>query len=243
LKTPKGQLPPSPDIIDGRSFDRLVNFTDAIVAVAITVLVLPLVALRPRSGETTVWDVINDNTGQLATFMFTFIVVAMMWRIHNRVFRYLAGFDGTIFWLNATWLLLIVFLPWSSSMYGTGIDGFSATAQNIWFSGGEGLGGAGVLYWWNLALLSFIGGAIIAYARRRPALISKDAPEYFQNWSLGRSDKSATGRSYKFTRTRGFVFGVYMFLIGVATLFIPTIAIWLPFGLFFIGFIYRRQEN
>lgn len=213
----------------GRPFDRLISFTDAIVAVAITVLVLPIVELRPRAGESTVWEVINDNIGQLVTFGFTFIVVAFMWRVHNRIFSRLAGFDDTIFWLNLLWLLLIVLLPWSSSMYGTGMDLFRVTAdaQN-WFSGGEGLGGAGLLYWGNLGAISILGGLITAHARRHPELIDEQSPRIFMDTRL--------------VRTRGFIFGVYMVFIGVVSVFVPMIAVWLPFGFFVVGYFFRTQE-
>lgn len=213
----------------GRPFDRLINFTDAIVAVAITVLVLPIVELRPKAGEETVWKVIGDNTGQLVTFTFTFIIVAFMWRIHNRIFSRLAGFDDAIFWMNLMWLVLIVLLPWSSSLYGTGMDSFRVIAGGAnWFSGGEGLGGAGLLYWLNLGAISIIGGLISAHARRHPELIDSDAPRIFVDSPL--------------VRTRGFVYGAYMIGIGVFTIFLPTIAVWLPFGLFVVGYLLRKQE-
>lgn len=213
----------------GRPFDRLINFTDAIVAVAITVLVLPIVELRPKVGEETVWQVISDNNGQLVTFAFTFLITALMWRIHNRIFGRLIGFDDVIFWLNLLWLLLIVILPWSSSMYGTGMDSFRAVAGGAdWFSGGEGLGGAGLLYWLNLGMISLIGGLISAHARRHPELIDPDAARVFMDTPI--------------VRTRGFVFGGYMFFIGVMTLFVPNVAVWLPFGFFLVGYLLRRQE-
>lgn len=213
----------------GRPFDRLINMTDAIVAVAITVLVLPIVDLRPRAGEETVWQVIGDNAGQLITFAFTFVVVAFMWRVHNRIFSRLVGFDDTIFWWNLLWLLLIVFLPWSSSIYGTGMDYFSSSADlDGWFSGGEGLGGAGLLYWLNMGAISIVGGFITAHARRHPELIDPDRPRIFQDSTL--------------VRTRGFVYGVYMIAIGLLTLFFPMVAVWLPFGFFAVGYLLRRQE-
>lgn len=213
----------------GRPFDRLVNITDAIVAVAITVLVLPIVDLRPTQGEETVWQVISDNTGQLVTFVFTFVIVAVMWRIHNRIFSRLAGFDDAIFWLNLMWLLLIVLLPWSSLMYGTGMDSFRQVAGgSSWFSGGEGLGGAGLLYWLNLGAISVLGGFITLHARRHPELIDSDAPRIFRDSPL--------------VRTRGFIFGAYMIFIGLMSLVVPMIAVWLPFGLGFVGYLLRKRE-
>jgi uncharacterized membrane protein len=220
---------PKPIVVQsGRPFDRLINFTDAVVAVAITVLVLPIVELRARGAEQTVWSIMNDNLGQIMTFIWTFIVVALMWQVHNRIFSRLAGFDTTIFWLNILWLLAVVFLPWSSVMYGNGIDGTEAGASPDLWSGGEGLGGAGLLYWMNLAVVSLVSSAIAWHARRNPILIDESAPRIFLDTLL--------------TRSRGVIFGVYFLVTGVATLIIPQIAVWFPLGLFIIGPIIARQE-
>jgi len=222
-------MPNPKRVYGGRQFDRLISFTDGIVAVAITVLVLPIVGLRAKQGELTVWQILNDNSGQITSFLLTFVVVAVMWQVHNRIFSRLAGFDDTIFWLNLLWLVLIVILPWSSSLYGNGIDAFNAgTSTTVWFSGGEGLGGAGLFYWLNLGAISMVSGLITLHARRFPVLIDPNTPHVFIDT--------------KFVRSRGFVFGAYMILVGVLTLIIPSIAVWLPFGLFAIGFALRHQE-
>lgn len=222
-------VPSGSKIQTGRPFERLINFTDAIVAVAITVLVLPIVGIRPAHGEETIWQVISDNSGQLTAFFLTFIIVAVMWRIHNRIFSQLAGFDDAIFWLNLLWLVLIAILPWSSSMYGSGMDSFqAANGGRDWFSGGEGLGGVGLVYWLNLAGISIVGGLVSVHARRTPDLVDADAQRFFANTPL--------------VRMRGFIFGVYMISIGIMTVFLPMIAVWMPFGFFLIGYFLRRQE-
>lgn len=80
----------------GRAFDRLVNFTDAVVAVAITLLLLSVVDIRGTADEQTVWAVIADNAPQVVAFIFTSLVVAAMWLVHNRLFNGLRGFDRTM---------------------------------------------------------------------------------------------------------------------------------------------------
>lgn len=223
MRTPKHSEPKQ-----GRSFDRLINFTDAITAVAITVLVLPIVDLRAQGSEQTVWAIMNDNAGQLTSFVITFLVVAAMWQVHNRIFSRLIGFDDTIFWLNLLWLILIVLVPWSSSLYGAGIDATSE-AETPWFSGGVGLGGAGLFYWGNLAAISAVSNLIAWHARRNPDLIDSAAPTIF--------------RSNAIVHWRGFIFAGYMLLIGVASMVIPSVAIWLPFGIFIVGYVLKRQES
>ncbi len=101
-------------IYSGRAFDRLLNFSDAVVAVAITVLVLPITSLAVTASEQTVWEVLGDHSGQIISFAFTFAVVGVMWWTHNRIFNQLRGFDTAILWLNLAWRLSIAFLPVSS---------------------------------------------------------------------------------------------------------------------------------
>lgn len=220
---------PSPlPVRSRRALDRLVNFTDAVVAVAMTVLVLPLVDLRAQGSEKTVWQIISDNSGLIVTFVFTFIVVGTMWRVHNRVFNRLAGFDAVIFWFNLLWLLSIAFLPWSSVMYGAGLDGTTSGASVQMWSGGEGLGGAGMLYWTNLAVASITASLISWHAHKDPDLIDNDEPRVFADTPL--------------VRARGALFGGYFLLIGIVSLFAPQIALWMPLGIIVLGPIVGRRE-
>lgn len=206
-------------MFDKRSFDRLVNFTDAVVAVAITLLVLSVIDIRPRSGEQTVWQVIGDNSSQLTTFGFTFVVVAVMWQAHLRVFHRLVAFDATIFWLNLMWLIGIVLLPWTSSLYGEGMG-----VANSDFSGGEGLGGTGLLYWLNLTAISVAAALIGVHADRTPRLRDPDVPAV--------------------TRPRrGFIFAGLFVIVGVATVVAPVFGSWLALIFVPLGIILSRIDD
>lgn len=200
----------------GRAFERFVSFTDAVVAVAITLLVLSIIDIRPTSSETTVWEIISDNAGQIVTFTFTFIVVAVMWQVHLRLFNKLQAFDGFVFWLNLLWLIGIVLLPWSSALFGEGVMDASSK-----FSGGEGDGGAGMLYWGNMAVISFAGVAIGRHARTHPELV-------------------IAGSTYLRDYYRGFVFGIAFLAIGVLTVVNPVIGGWGALVLIPVGAIADR---
>lgn len=206
----------------GRAFDRLVTFTDAIVAVAMTVLVLSIVDIRGTSEEMNVWQVINDNSSSIITFAFTFIVVAVMWNVHNRMFNSINGYDNTIFWLNVLWLISIVFLPWPSALYGEGFGIASTDAAN-----GQGTGGAGLLYWANLAVISLTASLITTYVLKHPELLDKDS-------SIDVIEMKRRGQ------WRGYIFFVYFILIGVLSLFIPGIASWLALGIIPMTIILER---
>lgn len=188
---------------EGRSVDRLINFSDAVVAVAVTVLVLPLVDIAgPVEGQT-VWTVIGEHASQIWTFLFTFYVVAVLWLAHNRILNSISRYDPVIFWVNTTWLAAIVLLPWVSAMYG----------ESAW-----GRSGVGLVYWGTMATISLLVSVLGAHLRRHPELLSDDAP---------RLSASAQRRA----ALRGPVLGLYFLLIGVASILTPAIANWLPLGI------------
>jgi TMEM175 potassium channel family protein len=188
---------------EGRSVDRLINFSDAVVAVAVTVLVLPLVDIEgPAEGET-VWTVVGDHASQIWTFLFTFYVVAVLWLAHNRILNAISRYDPAIFWVNTTWLAAIVLLPWVSAMYG----------ESEW-----GRSGVGLAYWGTMATISLLVSALGAHLRRHPELLAAGTP---------RLSAAAQRRA----ALRGPVLGLYFLLIGVASMVTPAIASWLPLGI------------
>jgi uncharacterized membrane protein len=102
----------------GRGFDRLVNFSDAVVAIAITLLVLPMV--DSVSGEATgsARRLLEDNGSRLFAFALSFAVIATFWLAHRRLFEAIDGYTGPLLWANMAWLLSIVFLPFPTEMVG-----------------------------------------------------------------------------------------------------------------------------
>lgn len=188
---------------EGRSVDRLIDFSDAVVAVAVTVLVLPLVDIEgPAEGET-VWTVIGDHASQVWTFLFTFYVVAVLWLAHNRILNSISRYDSFTFWINTTWLAAVVLLPWVSAMYG----------ESQW-----GRSGVGLVYWGTMAAISLLVSLLGTHLRRHPELLSEDAPRL-----------SAAAR--RRAALRGPVLGLYFLLIGVASVVTPAVANWLPLGI------------
>ncbi len=192
----------------GTSVDRLLFFTDAVVAVAITVLALPLFSIPgPKPGET-VLNVIADNSGQITTFVVTFLVMAVMWNIHNRVMNSLCAYDAVVFWLAIAWLLGFVFLPWPSTMYGAG-DHWGSTSGSLFDSDGTG-----ALYWWTMAYISGIGTIASIYINRHPFLIKPKERAYWAGLIKTRA------------RLRGAAFFIVFVVAGLATLVYPFLGYW-----------------
>jgi uncharacterized membrane protein len=140
-----------------RGFDRLVNFSDAVVAIAITLTILPLMELQTEKGAEGTWPLILENKLIFLAFIFTFLLTSLYWLIHHRVFEYIQTYDHTLAWLNMLWLLLIAFLPF-----------LSAQVAEHQFTNGTG-----TIYCLVLAGLSIILGLIARHARTHPEMLVK----------------------------------------------------------------------
>jgi uncharacterized membrane protein len=103
-----------------RDPDRLVLFTDAVVAIAITLLVLPLVDLVPEvkaDGGDAV-SVISEHRQEIFTFLLSFVVIASFWLGHHQVFEHVRAYTPAMMRLNLLWLLTIVVLPFPTQIIG-----------------------------------------------------------------------------------------------------------------------------
>src|SRR5512135_2235194 len=98
--------------------DRLLQCTDAIVSIAITLLVLPVVDLvgeSIRNGASSV-EVLTDHWPQIYSFLLSFGVIALLWRAHHRLFGYIETATNAVYLWNLLWILTIVALPFPTEM-------------------------------------------------------------------------------------------------------------------------------
>ena len=101
----------------GRGFERLITFADAVVAIALTLLVLPLVdiALAVPDGDS-VGQVLGDHRGEISAFVISFVVIWVLWTSHHRTMEYFDGYDTVIMRLTLLWLFTIVVLPFTTQL-------------------------------------------------------------------------------------------------------------------------------
>ena len=100
-----------------RGFDRIVNFSDATVAIAMTLLVLPLVDLGGHTGEhQSLWELLTDNGYEIFAFILSFLVIWSMWTNHHRIMEFFADYDSRILGLHLVWLLTMVSIPFTTEL-------------------------------------------------------------------------------------------------------------------------------
>jgi uncharacterized membrane protein len=97
-----------------RGFDRFITFLDAVVAIAITLLVLPLVDVLAGHLPHDVAGVFTENGDRFLSFLLSFAVIARLWIAHHRIVERVGAYDGAFILANFGWALTIVFLPFAT---------------------------------------------------------------------------------------------------------------------------------
>ena len=103
-----------------RGFDRLVNLGDAVTAISLTLLVVPLVELRTSNPRTPTLDLLSGHRWELLSFLLSFIVIGQLWLAHHRVFEEIDAYDGVILLANGVWTFTVAFLPFPTQLLGSG---------------------------------------------------------------------------------------------------------------------------
>ena len=93
--------------------DRLVTFTDGVVAILITILVLEL---RPPSGDH--FGDILDEKGELLAYVLSFVFVAIYWVNHHHLFQVVHRIDGRVLWANILLLFCLSLTPVATAWLG-----------------------------------------------------------------------------------------------------------------------------
>jgi uncharacterized membrane protein len=104
---------------ESRAVNRLINFSDAVVAIAATLLVLPLAEIVPGVDVTNVGALLADNTSKFVAFVLSFVVIYRFWLVHHHIFDRVVDLTPALVWVNCLWLLSIVFLPFPTQLVGS----------------------------------------------------------------------------------------------------------------------------
>lgn len=101
-----------------RGLERLIFFTDAVVAIAITLLVLPLVDAASESANTGLKaaDFFREEQSQIIAFLISFAVIARLWMAHHSLFEHLDAYNNRVVFLSLVWAFTIVLLPLPTAM-------------------------------------------------------------------------------------------------------------------------------
>jgi uncharacterized membrane protein len=107
----------SPEI-EARSADRIVFFSDAVVAIAITLLALELPVPATARGTTNIQFLksLGDHWHDYLAFFISFLVVGSHWGSHRSLFRYVNRVTDQVVGTNMIWLLMVVLTPFAARL-------------------------------------------------------------------------------------------------------------------------------
>ena len=143
------------------AFERVVFFSDAVFAIAITLLVLEIRVphLPSEASNRDLVGAVLHLAPKVVGFVVSFIVIGSMWIEHHRVFRYMAHCDEGLLWRNLLLLLIVAFMPFPTAL----------------FSENHGIAAALAIYASSLGLLGLAKLWVWKYATRRPHLLASNA--------------------------------------------------------------------
>jgi uncharacterized membrane protein len=96
------------------AYDRVLFFSDAVFAIAITLLVVDLRA-NPTAGTDAGHQLRAAIPGILG-FAISFVVIGLFWTGHHSLSRYITAFDRRLIGLNLLFLGTIAFLPYPTDL-------------------------------------------------------------------------------------------------------------------------------
>lgn len=147
--------------------DRLVMLCDGVFAIAITLLVLDI-GIHVTQGNLSEKQFIDNVDGALwdliqptISYLVTFLIIAMYWRIHRRLMLAVQHVDNHFISLTFLFLAFIAFFPVTSKLLGDYADARSVV----------------IIYTLGLSGCGFSALALWLYATWRHRLVSPDLPQ------------------------------------------------------------------
>ena len=110
--------------------DRINDFSDAVFAVAITLLIqtIDVPEVAEQFADQELPKALADMWPKFFGYALSFVIVGTFWMMHHPLFSRLKRVDKKLMWLNHFFLMFIVFLSFHTEMMGTYEDSKVATA-------------------------------------------------------------------------------------------------------------------
>ncbi|MDQ7905293.1 TMEM175 family protein [Phytohabitans sp. ZYX-F-186] len=136
---------------------RLVSFSDAVIAIAVTLLVLEI---RPPDDTRHLWHGLAALWPSYLAYAVTFMLIGQIWANHHVMFDHIRSADRVVLLLNTVLLMDVAFLPFAASVLAEA------------FRDGHGERAAVVLHGIAFELAAILFNLIWWHARHRRRLLT-----------------------------------------------------------------------
>lgn len=93
--------------------NRLEAFSDGVIAIIITIMVLEL-----KVPETLTWAALHDVVPHMLSYALSFIYVAIYWNNHHHMLHTIRHVNGRILWANMHLLFWLSLIPFATAWLG-----------------------------------------------------------------------------------------------------------------------------
>jgi uncharacterized membrane protein len=195
----------------GQDRDRIVNLSDGVFAIALTLLVLDIsvpeipenmVASELPAALLSLWP-------KYLGYFLSLVGISVFWTIHHSIFRPIKAYDRTLLYLNFLFLMFVAFVPFPTSLLGEYGDHRLPVA----------------IYAATLATGRLLLTAIHWYSTRDDRLI----------------EEAQDPATVRFFLIRGLTIPAIFLLSIVISFFSVSVAIWLWFVMIAVDAVVRRR--
>lgn len=144
---------------------RLTFFSDAAVAIALTLLILPVsdyILEKPGTNWTTLF---TDNPEMIQSVV-SFVTILTCWRYHHVLFERLRDYSRATLWLNFFWLFCVVSIPLLTLAILPAEDsellGFQKFFDTVLVRGEQDISRQNYFVYWFVVALSFLALFVIS---------------------------------------------------------------------------------
>ena len=114
-----------------RDTGRLEAFSDGVIAVAITLLILDIHV--PALGKLSLLEVMLKDGIHYLGYVISFTIIGLFWANHHYMFKYIHQTDHFLLSLNTLALMCLVFIPFTTSLLVTHFDdGYAKQAAMVY---------------------------------------------------------------------------------------------------------------
>lgn len=164
------------DIFESRKqfqLERMILFSDAVFAIAITLLIIEIKVPHFEHSPTQhqLIDGLLEKLPDFIGFIISFAVIGQFWTNHHKLFGYITDYSSGLIWLNLLLLFWVVVMPFSSYL-------------NMQFGN---LDITWIWYCLNLTFISFSLYLIWRYIARHPKLCYMANDKLFMAYNKRRS--------------------------------------------------------
>jgi uncharacterized membrane protein len=109
---------------DELEFDRVAFFSDAVYAIAITLIAVGIGApvVKDTTSASDFLDALWGKRPEIIAFFVSFAVLSFFWASHHSFYSRLQGVDGRLRTWNLVYLAFVAFLPFPSLLLGQYVD-------------------------------------------------------------------------------------------------------------------------